>query len=66
MAVRDFSGGSVVENEAANAGDTGWVPDTGRSHMLQGNKVPVPQLFSLCYRALEPQLLGWRAETTEA
>ena len=63
MAVRDFSGGSVVENEP---GDTGWIPDTGRSHMLQGNKVPAPQLFSLCYRALELQLLDWHAETTEA
>ena len=66
VAVRDFSGGSVVENEPANAGDTGWISDTGRSHMLQGNKVPAPQLFSLCYRALELQLLDWRAETTEA
>ena len=34
--------------------------------MLQGNKVPAPQLFSLCYRALELQLMDWRAETTEA
>ena len=50
MAVGDFSGGSVVENEPADAGDTGWTPDTGRSHMLQGNKVPVPQLFSLYYK----------------
>ena len=33
--------------------------------MLQGNKVPAPQLFSLCYRALELQLLDWHAETTE-
>ena len=33
----DFSGGPVVKNLPANAGDTGTIPDLGRSHMLQGN-----------------------------
>ena len=27
----DFPGGSVVKNPAANAGDTGWIPESGRS-----------------------------------
>ena len=46
VAAGDFSGGSVVESEPADAGDTGRIPDTGGSHTLQGNKVPVPQLFA--------------------
>ena len=28
-----FSGGSVVKNLPANAGDPGSIPDSGRSHM---------------------------------
>ena len=32
-----FPGGSVVKNLPANAGDTGSVPDAGRSHMPQSN-----------------------------
>ena len=32
-----FSGGSVVKNPPANAGDTGSIPDLGRSHMPQSN-----------------------------
>ena len=31
---RGFPGGSVVKNPPANAGDTGSIPDSGRSHML--------------------------------
>ena len=31
----DFSGGAVVRNLPANAGDTGSSPGPGRSHMLQ-------------------------------
>ena len=34
---RDFSGGTVVKNLSANAGDTGSIPGPGRSHMLQSN-----------------------------
>ena len=33
----DFPGGSVVKNPPASAGDTGSVPDLGRSHLLQSN-----------------------------
>ena len=32
-----FPGGSVVKNLPANAGDTGSIPDPGRSHMPGGN-----------------------------
>ena len=33
----DVPGGPVVKNPPANAGDTGSIPDLGRSHMPQGN-----------------------------
>ena len=29
--IRAFSGGSVVKNLPANAGDMGWIPGSGRS-----------------------------------
>ena len=29
-----FPGGSVVKNLPANAGDTGSIPDVGRSYMM--------------------------------
>jgi len=32
-----FPGGSVVKNPPANAGDTGSIPDLGRSHMPRSN-----------------------------
>ena len=32
-----FSGGEVVKNPPANAGDTGLSPGPGRSHMLRSN-----------------------------
>ena len=33
----DFSGGTVVKNLPANAGDMGSSPGPGRSHMLRSN-----------------------------
>ena len=30
---RDFPGGAVVKNPPANAGNTGWSPGPGRSHV---------------------------------
>ena len=33
----DFSGGPVVKNQPANAGDTGLIPGLERFHMLQSN-----------------------------
>ena len=43
-----FSGGSLVKNPPANAGDTGSIPDQGRSRVLQLLK---PE----CARARAPQ-----------
>ena len=37
---RGFPGGSVVKSWPANAGDTGSIPDPGRSHMSQSNLSP--------------------------
>ena len=47
-----FPGDSVVKNPPANAGDTGSIPDPGRSHMLQGNQFLALQ--RLCSGAREP------------
>ena len=33
----DFPGGPVVKNPPANAGDTGLVPNLGRSHRPKGS-----------------------------
>ena len=51
-----FSAGPMDKNPLANAGDPGSGPGPGRSHMLRGNLVWVPQLLSLCSRAGELQL----------
>ena len=32
-----FPGGPVIKNPPANAGDTGLIPDLGRSHLSQSN-----------------------------
>ena len=53
---RSFPGGSVVKNHPASSGDTGSIPDPGRSHMPQSNETCAPQLLSLCSGAQEPQL----------
>ena len=42
-----FSGGTVVKNPPANAGDTGSSPGLGRSHMPWSNWAHEPQLLSL-------------------
>ena len=34
---REFSGGAVVKNLPANAGDTSSIPGLRRSHMSRGN-----------------------------
>ena len=49
--------GSVVKNPPAGAGDTGLIPDPGRSPIPQGNYTGVPQLLSLGSGARELQLL---------
>ena len=49
-----FSGGAVVENPPANAGDMGSSPGLGRSHMPRSGwaRVAEPQLLSLRIRSL--------------
>ena len=43
---------TVVKNLPANAGDTGSIPDPGRSYMPQSHSACAPpQLLSLCSRA---------------
>ena len=37
MSALGFPGGAVVKNPPANAGDMGWSPGPGRSHMLRNN-----------------------------
>ena len=39
---RGFSGGSVVKNPPANAGDMVSIPDLVRSHRLRGNQAHGP------------------------
>ena len=56
----------MVENLPANAGDTGWSPDPGSSHVPRSNEARAPQLLSLSSRACKPQLLSPQAPTTEA
>ena len=46
----DFSGGLVVENIPANAGDSGLIPDLGKSYMSQGNKGPCAATVELVLR----------------
>ena len=52
-----FLGGSVVKNPPANAGDMGWIPDLGRSHIMEQ--------LSPCARITEPVLQSWGAAITE-
>ena len=40
-------GGSVVKNLRASAGDTGLIPESGRSHRPRSNWACVPQLCAL-------------------
>ena len=43
----------MIKNQLANAGDTGSIPDLGRSHTPWSNKARAPQLLSLGSRAQE-------------
>ena len=42
---QSFPDDPVVENPPCNAGDTGSIPDLGRSHMPPVNRARVPQLL---------------------
>ena len=52
---RGFSGGTVVKNLPANAGDIDLIPAPGRSHMPP-SKYPCAILLRSCSRACEPQM----------
>ena len=54
------------KESTSSAGDSGLIPDPGRSHMRRSSEVHVPHLLSLCSRAREPRLLSPPAATTEA
>ena len=45
--VQRFPVGSVLKTPLSSAGDTGLIPDSGRSHMPQSNYAYAPQLPSL-------------------
>lgn len=56
-----FSGGSVVKNVPANAGDKGPIPDLGRAHVPRRNQdraSQVPELLGLCSGNRGPRLLS--------
>ena len=50
-------GGSVIKSPLANSGDTGLIPDPGRSPMPQSSCGCASQLLNLCSRALGLQPL---------
>ena len=50
-----FSGGSVVKNPPANAGDMGSILDPGRSHTLWGNQAPRHNYLRLHSRPTTPK-----------
>ena len=60
-----FPGGSAVKTLPVNAGDTGLIPDAGRSRLLCSNEAHEPQLLSLCSGVQELRLLSPHATTTE-
>ena len=45
-----FPGGAVVMNLSVDSGDTGSIPDLGRSHMLQST-AHEPYLLSPCSKS---------------
>ena len=55
-----FPGGAVVKNPPCNAGDTGLIPGSGRSHEPWDTKPNAPQLWSLCSKVctLQPLIPG--------
>ena len=65
-----FPGGSGVKNPPASAGDTGLIPDPGRSHMPWSNEAHGPSsqpgLQSRKATAAEPRALEPCSATREA
>ena len=60
-----FPGGSMVKKLPVNAGDTGSIPDPGRSHMPWSNEAGGPQLLSPSLGPGSPAMSP-PAETTNA
>ena len=60
MNIRGFPGGAVVENLPADAGDTGWSPGLGGSHVPRSDWAREPQLPSLRLWSLCPAAGGGR------
>ena len=70
-----FTGGPVVKNQPASTGDTGSIPDSGRSHVLRSNEAPTTTTEPVLYleawelqalRRIAPQsLCATREATTE-
>ena len=65
ITLRCFPGGSLVKNLPANAGDTGSIPDLGRSNMKTRGKV-AQSCRTLCdpmdytvHGILQPRILEW-------
>ena len=52
---RASPGGSVARHPPANIGDTGSIPDLGRSHIPRSSQAWAPQLLRLRSRAWDPQ-----------
>ena len=48
-----FPGGAVDKTPPANAGDSGLIPDPGRSQVLQWNEAHVPQVLNPCASTTE-------------
>ena len=57
--ISDFPGVLEVKNPPDNAGDTGLIPDWGRSHIPQSSQAHAPQLLKLA--CLEPVLCKERS-----
>ena len=62
---KDFPGGPRVKNPPGNAGDTGSIPDRGRSHKLQSNQAHAPQPLSFCSGTCAAQQRSRRREHPE-
>lgn len=51
-----FLGGALGKQPPAKAGDTGWIPYLGRSHVPRSNEARIPQLLTLaCPGTRAPQ-----------
>ena len=61
--IKDLTGGTLVKNPPANAGDVGSSPSQGRSHMPRSNEARASQLLNPA--CLEPTLRNKRSHHYE-